>query len=418
MTVATTTKDESATAAAATVAAAAASSTEKESANPDVVENQQQAQRQQPQLQVVAPSDLPGGYELHVDYEGTPAVVRVVRVCVRVCPGFLRHSDPTRLDSRPVFSALLALRFSACRRANRLRRTCSQRLIYLLRARVRFYVTIVSLFEPQPDGGVKEGEEFVAYAVVLPDQQQHVVAVVPRYDPKAADAANNPHSVPVGRWRDGICNFAANGPCHPTSCLACWCEPLALGQVMTRLHLTPCGRAAAAPGGRLGKSILEGDDGGKDCRGGSSSSSRRAKRPFWTAFKVLALLFFVDVAVDQAFDYWIDPYFEYDVDGDGNVVMENPHVPTWVLALIGVRAVMRFAFFVYVLVLTIRTRSYVRDRYRIPETRCKGCEDCCFAFWLPCCTITQMARHTADYDTYAAACCTETGLSDHVPEVV
>ena len=28
--------------------------------------------------------------------------------------------------------------------------------------------------------------------------------------------------------------------------------------------------------------------------------------------------------------------------------------------------------------------------------------------------MAQMGRHTADYDTYRAACCTDTGLPNHV----
>lgn len=257
---------------------------------------------------------------------------------------------------------------------------------------------------------MKEGEQFVADAVVLAHQPPYAV---PRYDSSAISAGSDPHGIPVGRWRDGICDFAKNGCCHPMCCLACWCEPLALGQVMTRLNLSPC--CARTPGGKLGRFLHESDEGGSS---DSKLQPQNVRRPFWTAFKVLAVLLFVEIAVDQAFDYWIDPYFAYDVDGDGNVVMEYAVVPTWVLAMIGARALMRFAFFLYTLVLTMKTRAFVRNRYQIPETTCRGCEDCCCAFWLPCCTITQMARHTADYDHYPAACCTETGLSSHVPEVI
>ena len=35
-------------------------------------------------------------------------------------------------------------------------------------------------------------------------------------------------------------------------------------------------------------------------------------------------------------------------------------------------------------------------------------------FWCSCCTVAQMARHTADYETYAARCCSDTGLPPNV----
>ena len=76
----------------------------------------------------------------------------------------------------------------------------------------------------QPDGGVKKGEKFVGTVL-----SQGVAAT--------GISGGGSHSIPTGRWRDGICNFMANGWCHPMCCLACWCNPLALGQVATRMKL-------------------------------------------------------------------------------------------------------------------------------------------------------------------------------------
>ena len=64
------------------------------------------------------------------------------------------------------------------------------------------------------------------------------------------------------------------------------------------------------------------------------------------------------------------------------------------------------------------TRQYIRRKYHIPEGDCKGCEDCCCAFCCTCCAVAQMARHTADYETYDGLCCSETGLPPHAPEIV
>mmetsp|Transcript_13155 Transcript_13155/g.23847 ORF Transcript_13155/g.23847 Transcript_13155/m.23847 type:complete len:126 (+) Transcript_13155:102-479(+) len=73
---------------------------------------------------------------------------------------------------------------------------------------------------------------------------------------------------------------------------------------------------------------------------------------------------------------------------------------------------------VFVIVLVTKTRKQIRSRYGIPEQQCVGCEDCCCSFWCNCCAVAQMARHTADYDTYAGLCCSETGLPPHAPSIV
>lgn len=72
-----------------------------------------------------------------------------------------------------------------------------------------------------------------------------------------------------------------------------------------------------------------------------------------------------------------------------------------------------FALF-YMVNLTRKVRSSIRNKYQIPEGRCEGTEDClCATFCMPC-AICQMGRHTADFDTYRATCCTATGLPRQV----
>lgn len=84
------------------------------------------------------------------------------------------------------------------------------------------------------------------------------------------------------------------------------------------------------------------------------------------------------------------------------------------------RVVFRVAFFIYTVIAITKTRRYIRQKYSIPEKCCQGSgiEDCCCAYWCPCLTIGQMARHTANYYTYTATCCTPTGLSPDVPAMV
>jgi Cys-rich protein (TIGR01571 family) len=68
----------------------------------------------------------------------------------------------------------------------------------------------------------------------------------------------------------------------------------------------------------------------------------------------------------------------------------------------------------YMVSLTAKVRASIRNKYQIPDESCTGSEDClCATFCMPC-AICQMGRHTADYETYTATCCTSTGLPRQV----
>jgi hypothetical protein len=263
----------------------------------------------------------------------------------------------------------------------------------------------------QPPEGVKEGQQFVADEI---------------------PAGSPGHAIPTGRWRNGCWDLFANGACHPMLCLACWCCPLALGQVMTRMGLNAVG-----------------DEIPRD---------RRPSHP--SAFKIVAAIFLLFFVATRSFDFYINytyvtkvapalSYYSNGTEGnrygytsylDQSYYSKHPdddahsymyyegnaplRVPFDVLDDIGsienatiFRNAIRFLFWFYMLVVLTRARAHVRKRYSIPNN-CAGCEDCCCAFWLPCCTTLQIARHTADYDTYGASCCTETGLPLTAPEVV
>ena len=55
-----------------------------------------------------------------------------------------------------------------------------------------------------PAGGVKEGQTFQA---------------------QPFDDDGVAHHIPVGRWRDGLCDCLTHGCCHAMCCLGFWCEP-------------------------------------------------------------------------------------------------------------------------------------------------------------------------------------------------
>jgi len=229
-----------------------------------------------------------------------------------------------------------------------------------------------------PEGGVKKGQRF--YAHVL------------HQDEEMGKVTGGGHGIPVGAWRDGICDCCVHGCCHPVCCLSYWCQPLALGQLMTRMGLDFC----ATP-----------------------STRRYGMSPF--KFMLLTLIAYI--CIDQALSLLVMQYFttEVNYDQNGNPVYQQnggEPIPGWANFVMALRYVIQFCYGIYILIVAIKTRAYIRNKYAIPEQYCSGCDDCCLVFWCGCCSTSQMLRHTADYRTYNAACCTETGLPATAPAVV
>ena len=166
------------------------------------------------------------------------------------------------------------------------------------------------------------------------------------------------------------------------------CKPLALGQVLSRMKLD---------------------------WSGSPLSGRVA---VMSAFKVMLLTFIVYNLIDLTLYYITYPYVTAQYNAETEVYTMPDDVPSWVAPLDTTRESLSLLYSIFVLIVMIRTRSHIRNKYQIPEQTCSGCEDCCCSFWCSACTICQMARHTADYKTYKASCCSETGLEPMAPDVV
>jgi hypothetical protein len=84
--------------------------------------------------------------------------------------------------------------------------------------------------------------------------------------------------------------------------------------------------------------------------------------------------------------------------------------------------VVSWSFGLYTLLIITKLRRMVRLRYEIPLTYplFGNMEDFCLAFWCGCCSVSQMARHTCDYEQQSAAFCSPDGLkrSQHSPIMV
>jgi Cys-rich protein (TIGR01571 family) len=204
--------------------------------------------------------------------------------------------------------------------------------------------------------------------------------------------AADPHNIPTGRWRDDLCDCLSLGCCHAHFCMGLWCRTCALGQVMTRMKLNAWARPLSA--------------------GHSPKRSACKIILFWSVLFSVLNFILQRVIVNNSNRY----------DGDDNIDNSNQDTetndPGWVVFLSIMRSLTEVAFVLYVLILTIRTRQYIRQKYTIPETRCHGCEDCCCSFWCAPCVTCQLLRQSADYRLYPASCCSEDGLTSQAPEVV
>jgi hypothetical protein len=93
---------------------------------------------------------------------------------------------------------------------------------------------------------------------------------------------------------------------------------------------------------------------------------------------------------------------------------------TAVTVVMVLQVILHYTYFFFIVYLIWRVRKYVRGKYAIPENEnCpSGFEDVACAVCCHCCVTAQLMRHTADYDTYASTCCTDTGLPSHVESIV
>lgn len=174
---------------------------------------------------------------------------------------------------------------------------------------------------------------------------------------------------PTGHWKDGLFSCCSDGICHPALCCGFWCSQIGMGQVMQRLNLSWLG----IPGPEV------------------------ATR---NTFRVVLTLVFCYIIYGMALSLIANP--------DGS----QPNLIS-ILNIVG--AVLFTLWSIFAL---CKTRESVRGKYSIPEARCIGCEDVCCSIFCSCCTVCQMLRHTGEYETYQATCCTETGLTVDAPVVV
>ena len=218
-------------------------------------------------------------------------------------------------------------------------------------------------------------------------RQRETYSVPPAVLSVCGNGSSNRASVPVGHWKDGFWDIFRHGYCHASACLGCCCVPLATGQVITRLRtLSWLGQGGAT----------------------AAQSASAFKTLFyltWGYWGIRAVFFYMIYVLDPNVGlHW----HEWTTPGRAYYVVCAIDDVLWYLYL---------AFSVVVL---RNTRSHLRKKYAIPESdQCPtGCEDVCCSIFCPCFVVSQMMRHTADYDTHGGRCCSERGLPPSAPEIV
>lgn len=206
-----------------------------------------------------------------------------------------------------------------------------------------------------PLGGVKENEIFL---VAKPDAYE---------GEELLDA-------PRGHWKDGLFDCFKYGFCHSHLWFALLCRECALGQIMQRMRL--------------------------DWLGNMTMNSNYT---FRTVCIITICFVIYKTSLDMYIAFHIDDHGYYDYNDIQNVYLYA-------------RNVVSVLFTVWLTVSLYKTRKNVRKQFSIPEDkRYRGWEDCLCSTFCSFCTITQIARHTGNYEHYPSVCCSETGLPNLAP---
>ena len=92
--------------------------------------------------------------------------------------------------------------------------------------------------------------------------------------------------------------------------------------------------------------------------------------------------------------------------------------PLFIAFLSATRTVLVYVFWGISIIIVWNLRSHIRNMSAIPESCNTGCDDLMCAVCCNHCVVAQLLRHTTDYETYNATCCSETGVPKNAPSIV
>mmetsp|Transcript_35995 Transcript_35995/g.40089 ORF Transcript_35995/g.40089 Transcript_35995/m.40089 type:complete len:392 (+) Transcript_35995:262-1437(+) len=272
-----------------------------------------------------------------------------------------------------------------------------------------------------PSGGVKAGQSFRVPFVPIGGSNVEAEAVAVPFEPLPINEttpmlmnpttpipptqqqqlpSNNDHDntvhtfptngAPIGVWSSGLCDFCAEGYCHASLCNAIFFPYILMGQILTRMKLSLFGNPAIG------------------------YEYKRA-----TCYWILITLGYIAIrfSLRSCLETGIIDAIKNTLDDDEvtkdlhDVVKKMKHTYGKNCSKDNYKTLrtINIVWIFLTMFVLIKLRRKVRQVYKISQS-CP-CEDCFYSIFFSCCTVSQLARQTADYQQQRAYCCTDTGLA-------
>ena len=274
-----------------------------------------------------------------------------------------------------------------------------------------------------PDGGVSKGQRFI-----VPFTPTTVPVAIPvNGQVQNNTTQNRGGSIPIGIWRDGLCDCCAYGCCHVHLFMTTCFRSCLIGQILTRMKMTWLGkRTRDETTGNLNDSRVETDDSWKN------------------TFRniVIVTILFCGINILTATPTGMEDGMDIKTVGNMDETPNYESLSDSDKLKITINSWMSTLFGFYIFYIIVQLRATLRHVYSIPEQSCLfwyqlgicgnnpregicgsgkgsklctagvpiGWEDVCCAIWCQCCVAAQMARHTADYSQKKAMCCNSVGV--------
>jgi len=194
-------------------------------------------------------------------------------------------------------------------------------------------------------------------------------------------------NAPTGIWKDGLCDCFMYGICHPSCLCACFVNPIAMAQIMTRMRLNFLGLRGAAP---------------------------KSKNAFLVVLVVYIVFLYLPSTgtLISIQDSNKDPHHEPHDHHGGNPHSMIKNYTGEMSQSLKLLTAFSSLISIYFLVALSFTRNSVRNYYSIPGNYCG---DIVCATFCSICAVSQMARHTGDYEKYKGKCFSYRGLPKDAP---
>ena len=93
-----------------------------------------------------------------------------------------------------------------------------------------------------PEGGVVKGQRFIVPFIPPAVAEATPIAKNASLIPLNPPNTTGEDKIPTGAWRDALCDCCQFGPCHPSLLIACFCRPILVAQLLTRMKMTWLGQ--------------------------------------------------------------------------------------------------------------------------------------------------------------------------------